>query len=103
MAISIEPVRGDFAGIVQGVDCRQPLPPATIAAIEAGMDRFAVLVFPGQDFTNEEQLAFTLQFGPIEQRGRGSGKGNIHFRTAEQKVYRSGDSASHLVLPVLNK
>ena len=85
MAISIEPVRGDFAGIVHGVDCRQPLPPATVAAIEAGMDRFAVLVFPGQDFSNEEQLAFTLQFGPIEQRGRGSGKGNIHFRTAEQK------------------
>jgi alpha-ketoglutarate-dependent 2,4-dichlorophenoxyacetate dioxygenase len=85
MALSIEPVHGDFAGIVHGIDCRQPLAPDTVAAIEAGMDRFAVLIYPGQDFTNEEQLAFTRHFGEIEQRGRGSGKGNIHFRTAEQK------------------
>jgi len=85
MAISIEPIGKNFGGTVTGVDCRQPLSPETVAAIEAGMDRYAVLVYRGQELTDAEQLAFTLHFGQIEQKGRGSGKGNIHFRTAEEK------------------
>ena len=45
MAISIEPIGKNFGGTVTGVDCRQPLSPETVAAIEAGMDRYAVLVY----------------------------------------------------------
>jgi alpha-ketoglutarate-dependent 2,4-dichlorophenoxyacetate dioxygenase len=89
MALAINPIgefpNDAFAGEVTGIDCRAPLPPEVVAAIEAGMDQYAVLVYRGQDLSDEEQLAFTLHFGEIEKKGRGSGKGHIHFRTDAQK------------------
>ena len=57
------------------VDMAKNLSPDQVAAIEAGMDRFAVLVYRGQHLTDEEQLAFTLHFGEIEGKGRGRGSG----------------------------
>jgi alpha-ketoglutarate-dependent 2,4-dichlorophenoxyacetate dioxygenase len=84
MAPVIKPIGQDFAGEVSGIDCRQPLSAETVAAIEAGMDRYGVLVYRGQDLSDAEQLAFTLHFGEIEKKGRGSGKGRIHFRTDAQ-------------------
>ena len=56
----------DFFGVVEGVDLASPLASADIAAIEAGMARFAVLVFRDQHITDEQQLAFTRHFGPLE-------------------------------------
>ena len=72
MAISIEQVGPGFAGRVSGVDASQPLEAEIVAEIEAGMDRYAVLVFPGQDITDEQQLAFTERFGPLEQTAGGN-------------------------------
>jgi alpha-ketoglutarate-dependent 2,4-dichlorophenoxyacetate dioxygenase len=63
---AVEAARPDFAGLVAGVDLRAPLSPADRERIEAGMDRFAVLVFRGQDISNEQQIAFTRNFGEIE-------------------------------------
>jgi alpha-ketoglutarate-dependent 2,4-dichlorophenoxyacetate dioxygenase len=61
-----DPERPDFAGEVGGIDLRQPVTREAVAAIEAGMDRFAVLVFHDQRVDDEEQLAFTRNFGPLE-------------------------------------
>jgi len=66
MPASIRQLHSVFAGEVAGVDCAKPLPADEIAAIEAGMDRYAVLVFRGQDLTDAQQIAFTLQFGEFE-------------------------------------
>ena len=62
----IDPARPDFAGIVTGIDLRPGVSPAAAAEIEAGMDRFAVLVFPGQAIDDAQQLAFSRHFGPLE-------------------------------------
>jgi alpha-ketoglutarate-dependent 2,4-dichlorophenoxyacetate dioxygenase len=56
----------EFFGEVTGIDLRHPLSPADVAAIEAGMDRFAVLRFRDQPIDDAQQLAFTRNFGPIE-------------------------------------
>jgi len=64
--ISISPLRGTFAGEVSGVDITRPLDGADVAAIEAGMDAYAVLVFHDQHLTDEQQIAFTLNFGELE-------------------------------------
>ena len=48
MTISIQPLHPTFAGEVSGVDCRRKLSADEVAAIEGGMDRFAVLVFREQ-------------------------------------------------------
>ncbi|HEV8677867.1 MAG TPA: TauD/TfdA family dioxygenase [Stellaceae bacterium] len=66
MPIEIRPLTPVFAGEVSGVDCTRALDPSAVAAIEAGMDRCAVLVFRDQPLDDEQQLAFTRQFGALE-------------------------------------
>ena len=66
MPVSIQPIRNGFAGEVTGVNCSQALSPEEVAAIEAGMDQYAVLVFRGQPLTDQQQLGFTLHFGELE-------------------------------------
>ena len=69
MTVSIrpaDPARPSFAGEVEGVDVRQPLSPEDVRAIDAGMDRYGVLVFHDQELDDERQLAFSRNFGEIE-------------------------------------
>ena len=66
MAVSIRQLHPVFVGEVSGVDLRQPLTGDEVAAIDAGMDRYAVLVFHGQEITDEQQIAFSRNFGEIE-------------------------------------
>jgi len=70
MPISIRALRAAhpaFAGEVSGIDITRPIDREDVAAIEAGVDAYAVLGFRGQDLTDEQQLAFTLNFGPLER------------------------------------
>ena len=66
MHLSIFPLADCFAGEVSGVDIQQPLGPKTVSAIESAMDRYAVLVFRDQNISDDEQLTFSQNFGPIE-------------------------------------
>ena len=72
MTLSIEQVGPCFAGRVTGLDATQPLTADEVAAIEAGMDRYAVRVFPAQHLTDEQQMAFTQYFGPLEDTRGGN-------------------------------
>ena len=66
MVVSFRQLRPTFAAEVSGIDCREPLTPDEVAAIDAGMDEYAVLVLRDQCITDEQQLAFTRQFGELE-------------------------------------
>ncbi|MGE0698245.1 MAG: TauD/TfdA dioxygenase family protein [Hyphomicrobiaceae bacterium] len=66
MSIKIRQIGPGFAGEVEGADLRQPLSKEDAAAIHAGMDKYAVLVFPRQQIDDAQQLAFTQTLGPIE-------------------------------------
>jgi alpha-ketoglutarate-dependent 2,4-dichlorophenoxyacetate dioxygenase len=66
MKIAIADLTPGFAGEVSGIDITQPLTRAQAAELEAGMDRYAVLVYHDQKFTDEQQQAFSLNFGPLE-------------------------------------
>ena len=73
MSLAIQPRQSHaFFAEVSGIDIRTPLDHDSIAAIEAGMDRYAVLVFPGQRISDEEQMAFTRNFGAIEDARGGN-------------------------------
>jgi len=52
MNLTIRPLTPVFAGEVSGVDLTGRLSKDEVAAIEAGMDRYAVLVFRGQTLTD---------------------------------------------------
>jgi alpha-ketoglutarate-dependent 2,4-dichlorophenoxyacetate dioxygenase len=67
MQLTLTPLHPLFMAKVEGVDLRQPLAPAVVAAIEGAMDRHAVLLFPGQDLDDDQQIAFGLNFGPMEE------------------------------------
>lgn len=62
-----DPARPDFVGEVSGIDLRRPVDAKDVAAIEAGMDRFAVLVFRDQPLDDDRQIAFSRNFGALEQ------------------------------------
>ena len=73
MPLAIRPRQSHaFFAEVSGIDIRTPLDHDSVAAIEAGMDRYAVLVFPGQRISDEEQMAFTRNFGAIEDARGGN-------------------------------
>jgi len=84
MAIAIGQLHKHFVGEVSGIDLRKPLTKAEAAEVEAGMDKYAVLVFHDQDISDEQQMAFALNFGERENpRG-----GNI----TKKEDYRLGDA-----------
>jgi alpha-ketoglutarate-dependent 2,4-dichlorophenoxyacetate dioxygenase len=64
--MNIKQIHPIFVGQVSGVDISRPLTKDQVAAIEAGMDRYAVLVFRDQPLTDEQQIAFTGNFGELE-------------------------------------
>jgi len=66
MTIHVEPLTRHIGGRMTGIDARKPLTPDEVMAIDAGMAQYAVLVLPGQDLTDEQQLAFTANFGPFQ-------------------------------------
>src|ERR1700740_767058 len=72
MAITIRQLHKHFVGEVSGIDLRKPLTCEEAAEIEAGMDKYAVLVFHGQDITDEQQMAFALNFGERENARGGT-------------------------------
>jgi alpha-ketoglutarate-dependent 2,4-dichlorophenoxyacetate dioxygenase len=72
MALAIRQLQKHFVGEVSGLDLRVPLTREQAAEVEAAMDKYAVLVFHDQDITDEQQLAFALNFGEREQARGGT-------------------------------
>jgi alpha-ketoglutarate-dependent 2,4-dichlorophenoxyacetate dioxygenase len=66
MPVQIKQLHPHFVGEVSGVDLTKPLTKEEARAVEDGMDRYAVLVFHGQDISDEQQMAFALNFGERE-------------------------------------
>ena len=91
MPISYEAIQPAIGARVSGVDLTKPLTPAEAEQIEGAMDRFGVLVFDGQRITDEQQMAFTLNFGPIEN-ARG---GNI-TKSEDKRLVEGMNDVSNL-------
>jgi alpha-ketoglutarate-dependent 2,4-dichlorophenoxyacetate dioxygenase len=72
MSISIRMIGPGFAAEVSGVDLRHSLAPAEVKAIEAAIDAHAVLVLPDQNITDEQQIAFSLSLGKLEDTAGGN-------------------------------
>lgn len=66
MGMQVKQIGPGFAGEVSGIDLTKPLPPEAYEEIHAAMGEYAVLVFHGQNFTDDTQLAFTQGLGSLE-------------------------------------
>ena len=66
MSLQLKPLHPLFVAEASGIDLRQPPTPETVKAVDAAMDRYAVLVFRGQVLSEAEQLAFASGFGRLD-------------------------------------
>jgi alpha-ketoglutarate-dependent 2,4-dichlorophenoxyacetate dioxygenase len=72
MSVSIRQIHPVFVGEVSRIDLTRPLTADEVAAIEAGMDRYAVLVYHDQKITDEQQMVFSRNFGALEDARGGN-------------------------------
>lgn len=66
MAIQISSLHPTLGAAVRGVDLTRALTPEVFAEIEAAFNSYGILVFPEQPVSDEQQLAFSRLFGPLE-------------------------------------
>ena len=103
MTVAIKQIHPVFVGEVSGVDLTKPLTREEAAAIEEGMNRHGVLVFRDQNITDEQQIAFTRNFGDLEVKARpgnirkasesrlGAGIGDLSNLTKDGKIIAADD------------
>jgi alpha-ketoglutarate-dependent 2,4-dichlorophenoxyacetate dioxygenase len=73
----IEIVKPEFVARVLDVDLRQEVADAAFEQIRDAFNHHAILVFPGQDLSNDQQIAFSERFGPLEPSVRRHRKRNV--------------------------
>ena len=80
MSIDIAPTGATLGAVVSGVRLAE-LDPAGVAVIEAAWHEHAVLIFPNQNLSEKEHLAFSRRFGCLEIGLRRSGTPGISHLT----------------------
>jgi len=66
MAIELTPLHHALGAELRGVDLTRPVMPEVFAEINAAFNLYGILVFPNQPVSDEQQLAFSRLFGPLE-------------------------------------
>lgn len=66
MAITVTPLNPEFIAEVSGLDLRQILDRDVVREVEDAINRYAVLIFRDQRITDEQQMAFSRNFGDLE-------------------------------------
>ena len=66
MGILVTPVQGDFVARVTGLDLSNQLDEGDFGQVRDAFHRYAVVVFPEQALTDDEQIVFSERFGPLE-------------------------------------
>src|SRR5256885_3907034 len=88
-AISVEPVDATFGAVVTGLVLRS-LDDATWRMVHAAWLEYALLIFPGQHLTRDEQNAFARRFGELEFEAAPLSNidlaGKVHFEADDDRV-----------------
>lgn len=74
MSLSLKSLHPSFVVEITGVDLRAPMSDEVFDEIHDVFDRAAVVVFREQYLSDDEQLAFSRRFGPIEEAPNYAGK-----------------------------
>jgi len=64
--IIVRPLHPHIGAEIRGADLTRPVPPDDLAAIDAAFLCHAVLLFPRQPLSDEQQIVFSQHFGPLE-------------------------------------
>ncbi len=63
---SITPIYDDFGAEITGISLADGISKQEFEQLRQALDQYAVLVLPDQPVDEEQQLAFALQFGPLD-------------------------------------
>ncbi|CAN5455446.1 TauD/TfdA family dioxygenase [soil metagenome] len=85
MKLTFKELTPGFAAEATGIDLREPLDAEGRRAIEDGMDRYGVLVFPNQPIDQHQQIAFAKELGPLDI-GFGKVRPNSQHRFQYQEL-----------------
>ncbi len=66
MAAEVWPATESFAAEIGDVDLSQPLGDADWQVIDEAYRTYSVLIFPGQQITQDQHVTFARRFGPID-------------------------------------
>jgi len=66
MGVLVASVRGDFVARVSGSDLSKALDDGAFGQVLDAFHHYAVLVFPEQRISDDQQIAFSERFGPLE-------------------------------------
>jgi alpha-ketoglutarate-dependent 2,4-dichlorophenoxyacetate dioxygenase len=86
MSITVTPATPDFFAEIAGIDLAKPLKPADRDAIEAAIDRYAVVVFRGQTLDDAQQIDLAANFGPIHAPGGRARHTDVKHRLERTEV-----------------
>jgi alpha-ketoglutarate-dependent 2,4-dichlorophenoxyacetate dioxygenase len=86
MSITVKPSHPEFVAEISGVDLAQPLRSADRDAIEAAIDRYAVVLFHDQKLTDDQQIAFASHFGPIHSSAQKARHQGIKHRLERDEI-----------------
>ena len=67
MTPTVHPVTTQFAAEIYDVDLAKPMDGQTIEAIKSAFWTYGVLVFPEQNLSHEQHIAFAKHFGPMDK------------------------------------
>ena len=68
MTITVTPTGAALGARVTGVDLSRELPPETVEKLRTIIHEHIVVIFPGQEFSPQDQLRFARYLGPAKQR-----------------------------------
>jgi alpha-ketoglutarate-dependent 2,4-dichlorophenoxyacetate dioxygenase len=95
MTLTIKPLGQVLAAEVVGIDIRAPLAEPVSAAIREALAHHLVLVFPGEPLSDEQQIAFSRVFGPLETtRGANPSSGTVFARQSNIDLDTGGTIAA---------
>ena len=63
--LDIEPIDATFGAVVRGIKVAE-VDDETFRALRDAWLKYALLIFPGQHLTRDQQIAFAKRFGPLE-------------------------------------
>src|SRR6202795_387487 len=66
MTITVCPVTQNFAAEIGDVDLSAPIAATDVQAIKDAFAKYAVLIFPDQQLSQDQHLDFAKHFGPLE-------------------------------------
>lgn len=70
--MQLRPLHPLIGAEVFGLDLRRPLGDAAFSGLREAFEAFSLLVLRGQDISDDEQVSFSLRFGPLEPTKVGS-------------------------------